>query len=1056
MPMLIRRKAGSAALKPQSSSFAYHGMPLSAFGSYPKSKSSTLHPLAARNKLAAALIAAFSASLLFAPTQDARADNFYWNNTNTGNTESWATPANWDQNSVPSNADDVNISNGGTANIGAGGTREANDLSVGGTSSSALNISGGGKLALSGRSTIGNAANTTGIVTVDGTGSSLTASGVFHVGFNGTGTLNITKGATALTTNLAIIGENTGSNGTVTVDGSGSLLTVQGTFLGVGGYGTGTLNITNGATASVTNGVIIASDNGGNGTVTVGEGSDLSLGGNIYIGHNRTNPSTGTGSLTVKGTLTTTGENLGTYTKDIFNFGTNTLKFEQAGNQTLSGVISGTGDLTKAGTGTLTLSGANTYSGGTTVTGGLINFTNAGNLGTGNITLNGGGLQWATNNTTDISGRLTAIGANGATFHTNDNNLTLATPLTGTGGVTKAGTGTLTLSGVNTYSGGTTVTGGLINFSNENNLGTGNITLNGGGLQWDAGNTADISGRLTAIGANGATFHTNDNNLTLANTLSGTGGITKDGTGWLILSGNNTYTGNTTVSAGTLTVTGSLGNGNYAGNIVNNGVVVFYQTGNQTISGAISGAGNLFLRDAGTLTLSGSNNLTGDMNVNAGTLRLVGNAGTLKGNLHVNADTLDKNVSLEAERLSAPFITITETVLNTAKANIGTLDVSTNNSELKLDATSASNVKIDNVTLGDNTFTVTSANSGGATISNLNVTGTNGILTLDATSASNLNVGTVFLSGNMFTLNRDNSGDFTLGGISVTGTGNRIGIGTNAAPISVNSLTFKMDNTTPVNSQTALLDANNQLATTLTTKTSLTAGTPLSQFAVGDKVTLVSNLAGGSDYTAQTGVAARYGATDYLFDVDMDAATLAATYSGEKAVANEAARGYGYGISARSASLNNAYDSTLNVIHNWRMADPATLSDASVKFDSFAQLSASHTKTKTGSHVDNDGISFTGGAGWELPLSSGSLLLGLFVEGGTGSYDSYNSFARGDGDTWHYGAGGFAKFKLTQGTYFEGSVRAGRTKADFDAKQLHDASYDSTSWYWGAHAGVGH
>src|SRR5436190_14509420 len=60
------------------------------------------------------------------------------------------------------------------------------------------------------------------------------------------------------------------------------------------------------------------------------------------------------------------------------------------------------------------LSAANTYSGGTTVIGGLINFNSASNFGSGTITLNGGGLQWASGTSTDISSRLAAFGAGGA------------------------------------------------------------------------------------------------------------------------------------------------------------------------------------------------------------------------------------------------------------------------------------------------------------------------------------------------------------------------------------------------------------------------------------------------------------------------------------------------------------------------------------------------------------------------------------------------------------------------------------------------------------------
>ena len=67
----------------------------------------------------------------------------------------------------------------------------------------------------------------------------------------------------------------------------------------------------------------------------------------------------------------------------------------------------------------------------------------------------------------------------------------------------------------NTYTGGTTVTGGLVNFAAANNLGSGHVTLNGGGLQWATGNTADISGQLASLGSGGATFDTNGNNVTL-------------------------------------------------------------------------------------------------------------------------------------------------------------------------------------------------------------------------------------------------------------------------------------------------------------------------------------------------------------------------------------------------------------------------------------------------------------------------------------------------------------------------------------------------------------
>jgi outer membrane autotransporter protein len=306
-------------------------------------------------------------------------------------------------------------------------------------------------------------------------------------------------------------------------------------------------------------------------------------------------------------------------------------------NVTVSGQIINSGGLTKAGLGTLVLSGANTYAGGTTVTGGLINFAAANNFGSGLITLNGGGLQWATGNTTDISSKLAALGAGGGTFDTNGNNVTLASGISGIGGLTKAGAGTLALTGNNSYSGGTTVTGGLVNFAALNNFGTGTVALNGGGVQWASGTTTDISSRLTALGASGGIFDTNGNNVTLASAITGSGGLTKQGTGTLTLTAANSYSGGTTVSGGTLAGnTTSL-----QGNITNNAAVVFNQTAAGTYAGAMSGTGSLTLQGGGVLNLTGNSTYTGGTAVMTGTLAVngsvtgnvaVGAAGTLGGN----------------------------------------------------------------------------------------------------------------------------------------------------------------------------------------------------------------------------------------------------------------------------------------------------------------------------------------------------------------------------------------------------------------------------------------
>lgn len=298
----------------------------------------------------------------------------------------------------------------------------------------------------------------------------------------------------------------------------------------------------------------------------------------------------------------------------------------------------------------------------------LSSFTGAG-ITAGSI--EGGG-------TISLSGRNLAVGSN--------NLSTAFSGIIADGGssLTKTGSGTLTLSGANTYSGGTTINGGLVNFTAGNNLGTGNVTLSGGGLQWASGNTLDISGRLNALGAGGATFDTNGNNVTLASVLTG-GALTKAGAGALTLSGANTYSGATTVSSGTLSLTGTGSVASSSGVDINasganfaiagtaagatikslsgvSGALVTLGAQTLTLSnalssfaGAIGGSGGLTLT-AGTQTLSGTNAYTGATNVNG-------------GGLFVNGSI----ASSSALNINSGFVGGTGTLAPTTVASGGTL-----------------------------------------------------------------------------------------------------------------------------------------------------------------------------------------------------------------------------------------------------------------------------------------------------------------------------------------------------------------------------------------------
>ena len=338
-----------------------------------------------------------------------------------------------------------------------------------------------------------------------------------------------------------------------------------------------------------------------------------------------------------------------------------TLSFQPGAGQaqTVSDVIadqagsggSGSYSLVKDGAGTLTLAGANTYSGNTAVNGGLVNFAASNNLGTGTITLNGGGLQWATGTSTDISARLGAVGAAGGTFDTNGNNVTLSSSFGGsTGGIVKTGNGTLTLNAVTQFV-GATINGGTLAVAADNNLGVAGsgLTFGGGTLQFNAGFS---SGRAITLNAGGGTFDTNGNAATLSGTISGTGGLTKTGTGVLTLSGASDYSGPTIVGGGTLragaanvfsvnsdfsVIGGTIDLDNFSqsiGALAGNSAVILGSAtlatrvdSSATFGGAISGpGGGLTKQGGGTLTLNGVNTYTGATTIAAGTLALTGSS----------------------------------------------------------------------------------------------------------------------------------------------------------------------------------------------------------------------------------------------------------------------------------------------------------------------------------------------------------------------------------------------------------------------------------------------
>ncbi|EHV6759882.1 fibronectin-binding autotransporter adhesin ShdA [Salmonella enterica] len=500
---------------------------------------------------------------------------------------------------------------------------------------------------------------------------------------------------------------------TATSNWNGSKLTKQ---------GDGTLILGNTGNdygdTEIDGGILAAKDAAalGTGDVTIAESATLALSQGTLD-----NNVTGEGQIVKSGSdeLIVTGDNTysggttisgGTLTADhADSLGTGAVANSgvlQVGEGELENTLSGSGSLVKTGTGELTLSGDNTYSGGTTITGGTLTADHADSLGssdidnsgvlkvgegdlentlsgsgslvktgTGELTLSGGNDY--SGGTTIIGGTLTAdhadsLGtgavANSGVLQVGEGEL--ENTLSGSGSLVKTGTGELTLSGDNSYSGGTTIIGGTLTADHADSLGTGAVA-NSGVLQVGEGE--------------------------LENTLSGSGSLVKTGTGELTLSGDNSYSGGTTITDGTLTAdhADSLG----TGAVANSGVL---QVGEGELENTLSGSGSLVKTGSGELTLSGDNDYSGGTIISDGTL-IAANVNALgSGNID-NSGTL----MLDAEGEFNLANVTTQSGATTELARGTTLNVDSltqqADSTLNIDLSKAngeSAITADSVTLG--------------------------------------------------------------------------------------------------------------------------------------------------------------------------------------------------------------------------------------------------------------------------------------------------------------------------------------------------------------------
>jgi autotransporter-associated beta strand protein len=259
--------------------------------------------------------------------------------------------------------------------------------------------------------------------------------------------------------------------------------------------------------------------------------------------------------------------------------GNNLMTLNGTGSGSMSGALTNFQTLIKQDSGTWTLSGSIGNNGGSRPL--------AVEVQNGTLVLSGSNTNFNGTMLVDPQGVLQApsqslplaITDNGQVQFTQTTAGTYTGLVTGTGSVVKLDSGTLTLvpsaPGGNTYSGGTFLNAGVVAVGIDNALGapTGGLTFNGGTLQFT--NPFNLAAtRPITLNAPGGTIDTNGNNTTISQGITGAGQLTKIGAGILTLTGTSSYSGGTTIAAGTLQLGNGGTSGSIVGNVADNGTLV--------------------------------------------------------------------------------------------------------------------------------------------------------------------------------------------------------------------------------------------------------------------------------------------------------------------------------------------------------------------------------------------------------------------------------------------------------------------------------------------------
>jgi gliding motility-associated-like protein len=388
----------------------------------------------------------------------------------------------------------------------------------------------------------------------------------------------------------------------------------------------------------------------------------MALAGNLNINESLTINTDAAAGLSITGGTITIGP------------GTTTTFTNGAGTVRIASTLAGAGSLVKSGAGTLILSGSNTYEGGTTVSAGALELRDGNAIADNGAVTVMNGASLVLSNAAETIGSLAGAGnvVLNADLTTGGNNANTAFSgvLSGSAGLIKLGSGTLSLSGVNTYTGATVVNAGALALNAIASISkSGRVTVSAGSaLLINANQTLNfLTGAGSVVLIANLTAGGDNTSTTFSGIISGVGGLIKSGTGTLTLSGLNTYGGSTTINAGALELrngaairddnpvtveangmlvlfgaTETIGSLAGTGNAILNGKLTVGGDNSSTIfSGVIKGAGSLSKKGTGTLTLSGANAFTGGTQIVEGTV--MANHNTALG---VGMGSMDVGVTL--------------------------------------------------------------------------------------------------------------------------------------------------------------------------------------------------------------------------------------------------------------------------------------------------------------------------------------------------------------------------------------------------------------------------